>query len=100
MKSFKIKNKDNGKATYRDVSFNDVQEEAKALGRYLLSQSEKEQRVVIIGKNSYEWMLVFLSTLYSGNVIVPLDNSLPANELESQLSRAEADFVFYSSQHE
>ena len=98
--AFKIKNKDNGKVSYRDVSFNDVKEETKALGKYFLSQSEKEQRIVVIGKNSYEWMLVFLSALSSGNVIVPLDNSLPANELENQLSRAEADFVFYSSQHE
>ena len=98
--AFKIKNKENGEVSYRDVSFNDVKEETKALGKYFLSQSEKEQRIVVIGKNSYEWMLVFLSALSSGNVIVPLDNSLPANELENQLARAEADIVFYSSQHE
>lgn len=98
--AYRLKNKENGKASYRDVSYNDLKEETTALGKYFVSLGKEEKRIVIIGKNSYEWLLVYLSVLASGNVIIPIDNSLPEKELESQLNRSEADLVFYSNQHE
>ena len=90
--AFKIKLK-NG---YRDVTYKIMQEEVEALGRLLINKGYINKRIAVIGENSYNWMLVFLTVLSCGGTIVPLDRGLLEYELDEQLSRANAEIVFCS----
>ena len=94
--AFKLKKKINGKYSYDDITFKRLQEEIKAFSKYLIANGYHNKRIAVIGKNSYEWMLVFLSALCSGAVIVPLDKGLLPFEIKEQLERSDADIVFYA----
>lgn len=90
--AFKIKLKEG----YRDVTYKIMQQEVESLGKYLLSQGYINKRIAVIGENSYNWILVFLTVLSCGGTIVPLDRGLLEYELDEQLSRANAEVVFCS----
>ena len=60
----------------------------KALGR--------GRHIAIIGENSYEWLLAFFGALGSGNVAVPIDKDLPANEIADMIAEADVSAAFVS----
>ena len=43
----------------------------------------KDKRIAVISENRYEWELAYLSSAAGTAVVVPLDKSLPENEIES-----------------
>lgn len=94
--AFKIKHKNGKNVSYEDVTYKRLSAEIKAFGKYLIKNGLQGKRIAVIGKNSYEWMLVYLSVLCSGGVIVPLDRGLLPYEVKEQLERSEADAVFYA----
>ena len=85
---------------YDYIKYKRFREETRALGKYMLKHNRNDKRIAVIGQNSYGWMLVYLSVLCAGGVIVPLDKGLFKDEIAEQLSRAEADIIFYSSEME
>ena len=95
--AFKLKRKENGKTVYDDITFLRLFEEIKAFGKYLIRNGLSDKRIAVIGKNSYEWMIVYLGVLCAGGVIVPLDKGLLPFEIKEQLKRSKADLVFYAN---
>lgn len=57
------------------------------------------ERVAIISSNRYEWCVSYLAVTSSGLVVVPLDKSLPDNEIEGLLKRSNADTVIYAEKY-
>lgn len=94
--AFKIKHKDGKNVWYDDVTYIRLREEVEALGKFFIKKGFLGKRIAVIGKNSYNWMVVFLATLSIDNVIIPLDKGLLDYEIKEQLERAEADAVFYA----
>ena len=86
--------------TYDDITFTRLKEEVEAFGSFLIKEGLQGKRVAVIGKNSYNWMLVFLAVLSIDSVIVPLDRGLLEDELNDQLRRSEADAIFYTKPFE
>jgi len=99
-KAFIVKEKANGNVNYINITFKMLREEIEAFSKYLLVHGLQGKRIAVIGKNSYNWMLVYLSALCSGSVIVPLDKGLMEYEIKEQLKRSEADAVFYGREYE
>ena len=96
--AFKIKKKDeNKKVYYDDINYVRLKNEVEFLGKYLLKNNLGGKRIAVIGKNSYEWMLVYLAVVSVGGVIVPLDRGLLEYEINEQLSRSEAEAIFYGN---
>lgn len=58
-----------------------------------------EKRVAIIGKNSYPWMLSYISTLYGNNIVVPLDKGLPDNEIKDLIKRSKANIIIFEDKY-
>ncbi len=52
--------------------------------------------IAVIGENSYEWLLAFFGALGSGNVAVPIDKDLPANEVADMLREADVSAALVS----
>ncbi len=48
----------------------------------------------MIGKPSYEWIVVYFAVLSSGAVLVPLDRDWGAEELADTVKNADAEFLF------
>ncbi len=94
--AFKVKKKDEkGKVYYDEVTYSRLNDEVEYLARAFMKKGLQGKRIAVIGKNSYEWMVVYLATLCSGSVIVPLDRGLLDFEIEEQLSRSEASAIFF-----
>ncbi len=56
----------------------------------------QDKRVVIIGENTYQWYVSYMSMLCGTGIAVPVDKELPANEIENVVKRAKASAVIYS----
>ena len=99
-KAFIIKEKGENGVSYDNITYSRLNEEIKALGKYMLNIGLKGKKIAVIGKNSYQWMLSFLSVLCIDSIVVPLDKGLLDYEIKDQLSRSGADAIFYSSEQE
>ena len=56
-------------------------------------------RIAVISDNRYEWCVSYLAITTAGLVVVPLDKSLPDNELLDLLKRSEADGIIFSDKY-
>ena len=95
--AYKIRNKE-GK--YTTFSHKEIREMIDALGTALIDMGLKDKRIAIIGENRYEWEIAYLSIVCGTGIVVPLDKSLPENELESLIERSEIEAIFYSDKYE
>jgi len=88
-------------AIYRDLddydSFEDLYKKTKFFASYLINKGYENKRVAVIGKNSYKWILTYLSVVSYVGIIVPLDKELTNIEIESVLKQSNVDLIFYSS---
>ena len=55
---------------------------------------KKGTHIAVSGKNSPEWAIVYLSALYVGAIIIPIDYGLHTYEIDSLLKTAEPLFFF------
>ena len=86
---------------YQVFTHKEVRDMINALGTALIDIiGLKGKRIAVIGENRYEWELAYLSVVCGTGVVVPLDKSLPPNELESVIQRSEVEAIFYSSTYE
>ena len=96
--AFKFKTEIPGKL--RTENYNEFAEKIDALGTALISIGLKDKRIAVIGENRYEWALAYLSVVNGTGVVVPLDKSLPENEIISSIERSEVEAIFYSSKYD
>ncbi len=72
----------------------------KSLATSLIDLGLTKKRVAIISPNRYEWCVSYLGITTSNIIVVPLDKSLPSNELESLIIRSKADAVIFDKQYQ
>ena len=82
------------KVTYAEFA-NDIE----ALGSGLLTLNMENKRVAIIVPNRYEWCVSYLAVGTAGLTVVPLDKSLPDNEIESLIIRSKVDTVIFDKKY-
>ena len=82
------------KVTYAEFA-NDIE----ALGSGLLTLNMENKRVAIIAPNRYEWCVSYLAVGTAGLTVVPLDKSLPDNEIESLIIRSKVDTVIFDKKY-
>lgn len=80
------------------VTYAKFASDIEALGASLLK--EKVTRVCLISPNRYEWFVSYLAVTTSNLVIVPLDKSLPENEIISLVERSECDAIIYDKKYD
>lgn len=94
--AFEYKAKPNS-SEYIRVDYSTFAHDIITLGANLLHLGSK--RVAIISDNRYEWCVSYLAVTTAGLVVIPLDKSLPSNEIEGLLSRSGADTIIYASKY-
>ena len=60
----------------------------------------KDQKVILTGETSVQWIATYMATVFAGGVIVPLDPGLLPDEMVNFINLAEAKAVVYSSSFE
>ena len=85
---------------YRIITHKEVRQMVDCLGTALIDLGLKGKRIAIIGRNRYEWEIAYLAIACGVGVVVPLDKSLPENELRRLIERSEVEAIFYSEEYE
>ncbi len=88
------------KNNYKGISWKQFESDVNALGTALCSRGLSEAHICVIGENTYEWVLAYLSVLTGCGVIVPLDKDLPPEKIAEQITRSNAKAVFFTNTYE
>lgn len=95
--AYKIRIEEN---EYKEITHKKVREMINALGTALIDMGLKSKRIAVIGENRYEWEIAYLSIVCGTGIVVPLDKSLPENELKDLIERSEVEAIFYTQKYE
>ncbi|MGN0391344.1 MAG: AMP-binding protein [Bariatricus sp.] len=71
-------------------SYTDLREDSEKFSAALAELGAVGEHVAITGMTSYPWIVSFVGAVNSGSVAVPLDVSLPAEEMCELIDRADA----------
>ena len=56
-----------------EISYEEFADKIKKIWRFYEDKGVAGKKIGIMGKNSYEWLLVYFATVTSGCIAVPLD---------------------------
>ena len=94
--AYKIKR--NGE--YITFSHKEIRKMINGLGTALINMGLKGKRIAVIGENRYEWEIAYLAIACGTGIVVPLDKSLPENELRNLIERSAIEAIFYTKKYE
>ena len=95
-----FKSKTDTPGIFREEKYNEYLDNIEALGTALIDMGLKDKKIAVISENRYEWTLGYLATVTGVGIVVPLDKSLPAVEIESSIKRSEVEAIFYSKKYD
>lgn len=81
------------------VSYSQFAKDIKAFATSLLALGLQGKKVALIGPNRYEWCTSYLAVSTANISIVPLDKSLPENEMKSLIIRSKVDAVIFDEKY-
>ena len=86
---------------YTEITYSKFREDVIGLGTGLNKLiGLKSQKIVIIGENTYQWYVSYMTVLCSAGIAVPVDKELPDNEIENVVKRSNASIIIYSPKKE
>lgn len=97
--AFIIKEKENEKVSYKNITYQMLQKDINSLGTALIDLGLEGKKIAIIANNRYEWCLAYLATLCGVGIVIPLDKSLPLGEIEGLLQRSYANAVIFEKKY-
>ena len=78
-----------------EVKYSQLEEDVKDFATYLLSLGLENEKVVVIGKNSYAWALTYLAVTSGVGVIVPMDKDLSEEQIEYLVEDSDPKCIVY-----
>ena len=78
---------------YKFITYEQVKKDFQALALYMLDMGLAGKRIAVTGKNSYRWVLHYLSAATIG-VVVPIDKELAADDVLNFVESADCAAVF------
>ena len=81
------------------ITYSQFVNDIKALGTALINLGLSKKRVAIIAPNRYEWCVSYLAITTSDMVVVPLDRTLPENEIIDLIIRSQAEAVIFDAKY-
>ncbi len=84
---------------YEEKTYEQVGKDIKALATELLNKRLEHKKIILIGNNRYEWCISYLAITSGNMIVVPLDKSLPDNEIENLVTRSEAEVAIFDKKY-
>lgn len=93
-----IMDKDLETDKFINYSYSTLKEDTLALGTAFNEiLNLEDEKVAVLGDNSYKWLITYLSVVSGVGVIVPLDRELPSNEVLGLIKRSKVKAIVYSN---
>ena len=84
----------------RKVSFLQWRDDVRNLGTALISNGLREEKVAIVGENSYGWCCSFFGVMAIGSVTVPVDKELPLDDIDGIITTTACKAVIFGKASE
>lgn len=78
-----------GKDNIEVKTYRQLKEDSESFSNVLKALDEQGSHIAVTGMSSYTWLTTYLGTVCSGGVAVPLDVSLPVQEMCELIDRAD-----------
>ncbi|MCL2188931.1 MAG: AMP-binding protein [Defluviitaleaceae bacterium] len=79
------------------ISYLQFKQDVNTLASKFASMGLHNEKIAVIGENSYEWIITYFAAVNYGNVIVPLDKELPAADLANLIQDSGTQMLVYSN---
>ena len=79
-----------GKKEIEAKTYHQLKDDSEKFSAVLKELGEQGKHIALTGMTSYEWIITYLGITNSGSVAVPLDVSLPAEDMCELIDRADA----------
>jgi len=76
------------------IKFEDMRDDVRGLATEFIARGYANQHIALIGKLTYQWILVYWATLAIGSVLVPLDPEWTADDLSDTINKADVKTLF------
>ena len=76
-------------------TYSQLKDDSERFSAAIEKLGEQGAHVAIVGDTSYGWIVTFYGTVNGGNVAVPLDANLPAEDLCELIDRADATVLVF-----
>ncbi len=97
--AFVTKRKIDGDVSYINTTYKELFDAVMRLGTALNDLGFKEERIAVVGDNSYNWCLASFATVCGGGVTVPFDKMLQTEELKGLIIRSKVKIIFSDRKH-
>lgn len=84
----------------RKVTFTQWREDVRNLGTALIADGLREEKVAIIGENSYGWCCSFFAVMATGGVTIPVDKELPLEDIDGIITTTGSKAVIFGRSSE
>ncbi len=83
-----------------EITFKEFYSETSYLGTALLNMGITKDHINVVGENRYEYIVVYLTSLMSDGVYVPVDKELPFEDMANIINDCDSSIIFYSKKYE
>lgn len=80
------------------ITYSQAAAEIRALGEAFIKMGVSDKMVLLTGRNSWQWIYMYIALMSVGAVTVPVDKELPAHEIVGIAKRAGCSFVCYGTE--
>jgi len=84
----------------QNKTFAELAKDSLAVATWFKNFGLNGEKIAIIGGTSYSWIVTFLASAISGNVVIPIDKLLPKEEILELIHRGNAKVVFVDEEFE
>jgi long-chain acyl-CoA synthetase len=84
----------------KKVSFPQWRDDVRNLGTALISNGLREEKIAIVGENSYGWCCSFFGVMAIGSVTVPVDKELPLDDIDGIITTTSCKAVIFGKASE
>jgi len=84
---------------YIEITYSKFVSDIEKLATSLINLNLTGKRIAIIAPNRYEWCVSYLAITTSNIIVVPLDKSLPENEIEGLIKRSSVEAVIFDKEY-
>ena len=95
-------NQYNNKILYtidQKITYKQFKEKVDNLSNSLINQQYEGKRIAIISENRYEWELTFFAICNGVGTVVPIDKSLPIEEIKNVIEHTNVELIFTSDEY-
>lgn len=80
----------------KNITFLQLKQDIYAVAKAIKDMGYQREKFILIGENSYRWMVYALGIIVSDNILVPVDNRMDKKSYNEMVQRVDAKGVCYS----